>query len=408
VEFQRGRGTGFFIAPGVIVTCHHVLAEANAGDTVPIIWGQEQLSGVFEPLPHPEEWDLALLRITDMQDHPCVLFHEDASIGDKLYCFGYTRDYQNGEPAIFECEGESRQPIMLKLKTGQAQFGMSGAPLLNLRTGGVCGVVRRSRDVGSDLGARAIPARTVEWLVETRFKSMRAENQRYHKNHPTWVSYLTSLEFEQSLGQLTVAQLLEHNNHVDRIQQVYSDQLTRNSGPNTSMLALIISRVLADFPVESLTAAGLRRGERISELYLVIAEFIDQFEALCDEIVRTFISAGADADFYGSADRITRFQLSAANRKLRRIFKDMQELNNSLHALLQEDSALRNRLEAITRISSEIIVVEDFLGVMLNERFYDFRDNRVDDSIVARYQELIEELGDYGSKLRKVVAAQKR
>ncbi|MFC4013561.1 NACHT domain-containing protein [Nonomuraea purpurea] len=52
------------------------------------------------------------------------------------------------------------QPL-LKLKEGQVRPGMSGAGVLNLRTGAVCGILVATRDRNSDLGGRAIPVRTV-------------------------------------------------------------------------------------------------------------------------------------------------------------------------------------------------------------------------------------------------------
>ena len=172
------------------------------------------------------------------------------------------------------------------------------------------------------------------------------------------------------------------------------------------MLALIISRVLTDFPVENLSIASLRRGENISKLYLTIAEFIDQFESLCDEIIRAFMVAGADTSFYGSGEHISQFEMGVANRKLRSIARDMRELSISLRSLLEEDSVLRRRLEVISDISSEIVTVEDFIGVMLNERFYDFRGNNVDEKILSKYRTLLDDLENYRVKLREAVATQ--
>ena len=40
--------------------------------------------------------------------------------------------------------------------------GFSGAPLLNRRTGAVCGIIRRTRNEETDLGGYAIPVKDFE------------------------------------------------------------------------------------------------------------------------------------------------------------------------------------------------------------------------------------------------------
>ncbi|MBW4563114.1 MAG: hypothetical protein KME32_18585 [Mojavia pulchra JT2-VF2] len=50
----------------------------------------------------------------------------------------------------------SLTPI-IKLKGGQVRPGLSGSPLLNQRTGKVCGVIKFTRNRNSDLGGGAIP-----------------------------------------------------------------------------------------------------------------------------------------------------------------------------------------------------------------------------------------------------------
>lgn len=69
--------------------------------------------------------------------------------------------------AEYEGETHSRDPAtgaelrLLKLKAGQIDYGFSGGPLLNRRTGRIVGVTRLSRDTRSDLGGWAIPTREV-------------------------------------------------------------------------------------------------------------------------------------------------------------------------------------------------------------------------------------------------------
>jgi hypothetical protein len=129
---KTGHGTGFYAAPGLILTCAHVIESIQFNeDTVEVYWNG---------LPHPARImtlaahaDLALLQV-DVTDHPCVLLDEQALPSDNFYSFGYPDDHADGDPATFVCEGWSgEQQDHLKFKIGQVRPGMSGAALLNMR-----------------------------------------------------------------------------------------------------------------------------------------------------------------------------------------------------------------------------------------------------------------------------------
>lgn len=158
-------GTGFFVSPGLILTCFHVVKAAYTQQQPILIWWQNQkYTATIETLPtNPETVDLALLRLNNApQNHSCVNLSEHVAVGDELYTFGYTREYENGEPATFVCEGfDGNEPPLLKFKAGQVRPGFSGSPLLNQKTGKICGVVKRSRDVEYDLGGRAVPTSVI-------------------------------------------------------------------------------------------------------------------------------------------------------------------------------------------------------------------------------------------------------
>ncbi|MDJ0733721.1 MAG: serine protease [Nostocaceae cyanobacterium] len=161
-------GTGFFVAPGLILTCAHVVKEVIGKTDKPIdVWWQNQdYTAVIEKLPENPDVDLALLRLTKSPaNHPCVSLDVTASVGNKLYTFGYTNDYIHGEPATFDkCDGFDGANLpftLLKFSQGQVRPGFSGSPLLNTNTGKVCGVVKRTRDRSSDLGGRAVPTSVI-------------------------------------------------------------------------------------------------------------------------------------------------------------------------------------------------------------------------------------------------------
>lgn len=171
------RGTGFFVGPGLVLTCAHVVDvahDAKSDDVkvhIEVYWGKQRCDATIvditdevvldgsEEIPYP---DLALLQVT-FSDHPCVFLSEEPlSVGDsvRFQSYGYTKDYPGGDSATFNYEGVSfvGDKPLLKFKAGQAPPGLSGAPLLNLGTHCISGVVETSRDVYEPQGGRGIPA----------------------------------------------------------------------------------------------------------------------------------------------------------------------------------------------------------------------------------------------------------
>ncbi len=194
VPAEGERGSGFFVAPGLILTCAHVVEVAQQNNTpVEAYWDDQTYAArikVFLPKPYP---DLALLQV-DAINHPCVYLQDGANPGNFLYSYGYVAGYSGGEPATFEYEGESwtndQQPH-LKFKAGQALPGLSGAPLLNWQTGSVCGVLQKTRDPDSDLGGRAIPTKTVFQAMLEKQVDLRALQQEFHQQDKSWLESLT-------------------------------------------------------------------------------------------------------------------------------------------------------------------------------------------------------------------------
>ncbi|MFJ9560109.1 NB-ARC domain-containing protein [Streptomyces fuscichromogenes] len=167
-------GSGAFVAPGWVVTCAHVVAdEKGAPWPGPVPGCREDGEELF--LDVVPEWylpwaggqgpDLALLRVIDPrpgQDR--VRLCAPVDVGDELWSYGYPADgYRQGDSLSLRYLGPSVASgvKLLKAGEGQATAGFSGAPVLNWRTGGVCGLIRTSRDRRSDLGARLVPASAI-------------------------------------------------------------------------------------------------------------------------------------------------------------------------------------------------------------------------------------------------------
>lgn len=168
VDAARPAGSGFFVAPGYILTCSHV-AGRQAPDPVAGQWHGEPWSGnvvYASPPPSPSadgqggavtswpEPDLAIIRLSgnDAQrlGHPCVRL-------------------------------ASREP-----EEGSRMFalGMSGGPVLDLTSGEVCGIAKLA---GSEQDGHAVPARLAYDLPADVAGDMMRAHDRYHDSNRDWV-----------------------------------------------------------------------------------------------------------------------------------------------------------------------------------------------------------------------------
>ena len=196
VAGKQGHGTGFFVAPGLILTCAHVSNTLPEQNIIEVHWDNQLYHAqVKQSLP---ELDIALLS-SSLPEHPCACLREEVAPFDQLYSYGYTDTYPQGEPASFLLEGvDGRRRTHLKLKTGQVRPGLSGAPLLNIKTGCVCGIIQKSRDRESDLGGRAISI----GAVLAALPELEHYQQSHEELYVQWTQLLkTSTDSHSSIGE---------------------------------------------------------------------------------------------------------------------------------------------------------------------------------------------------------------
>lgn len=93
---KTGWGTGFFVAPGKILTCHHVVKDSK-NDIVRVCWqNQEDFAEAVIERSLPE-FDLALLSFSSpIVDLACVYLDESFQADDSLYIYGYPDDFFQG------------------------------------------------------------------------------------------------------------------------------------------------------------------------------------------------------------------------------------------------------------------------------------------------------------------------
>lgn len=190
VPEERSKGTGFFFAPKLILTCAHVVKKP-IGEFVQVF-----PVGYNKPIEakirfyFPKEIDLAILQ-ADVQDtFQCVLLGAEIRPGDRCYAYGYTdpeQGFPEGDPVTLECEGITGGVApKIKLKGGKIRPGLSGSPLLNLDTGKVCGVVKFTFDRKSYQGGGAVPTD----LVFSKFSVLEDVHNKYHQSNSKWLDLL--------------------------------------------------------------------------------------------------------------------------------------------------------------------------------------------------------------------------
>jgi tetratricopeptide (TPR) repeat protein len=195
-------GAGFFVAPGRVVTCVHVVGDI---EKLVVRWERDNLPPVElpvteriavlrnqgRPIPDLDQDypDIALLAVDDPGGHPCVAVDlEWPSQEDIFQVFGYPRE--GGAilltPARLTYRGtHGTQPtVFMDLASDTIKPGMSGAAVLNLRPGAVCGIIVASKHIALPDGALVIP-----WsAVAAELAETLAQNRLYHAVDPRWTS----------------------------------------------------------------------------------------------------------------------------------------------------------------------------------------------------------------------------
>ncbi|WP_328916010.1 VMAP-C domain-containing protein [Streptomyces sp. NBC_00223] len=213
-------GSGFFVAPNWVLTCAHVvLAEGEepveaAARRVSVGYGEKLLKGVVEwaepaaravtgnwPAP-----DLALIRLLDHVDHPCVWLTErtaKAYSTNQVVYFGWVAGEgqvvpYNGHCTVSGQLGVGSGGILRLSNDDEMPQGMSGGPVVDLVRGEVIGVLkarRPARDGGLAVAIQQLrrlpadpgPAGDLYHRVMTAHDLHHADRHRLVPNHEfTW------------------------------------------------------------------------------------------------------------------------------------------------------------------------------------------------------------------------------
>jgi Trypsin-like peptidase domain len=170
VQIRAGAttGTGFFIEPRQVLTCRHVVAAAIAPGTAAIsVTGFLDASGeprtvpaTIAAIPPGKAPDIAILGIAEGSAGSCVILDAcEIADGTALMSGGFPAKAPLAYQAqrftagfLAEGEGQARQ---LRIEGDVVLDGMSGSPLVSLRSGLVVGVVGMTKGSGGPLGGFA-------------------------------------------------------------------------------------------------------------------------------------------------------------------------------------------------------------------------------------------------------------
>lgn len=198
-------GSGVLVAPGFLLTCAHVVASGH-GAAVRVRWaGREYAATVRYASPPTGHgvWtypDLAVVELDQPpQGHPCAWLDQRwPSVGGQLLALGYSDVYRAGavpHPALLDYDGP--RPYgdgdMLQLAGREIADGMSGGPVLNPATGGVCGLVKATRLPNAALGGLAVPARALRRADPLLYRQVVRAHDRFHADGGEWAEAVDEL-----------------------------------------------------------------------------------------------------------------------------------------------------------------------------------------------------------------------
>ena len=202
------RGAGFFVAPGIILTCAHVVGGHSrpivrwARDGQPLIEAYAAGPGLTlddkgPTIPGLEGGypDIAVIEVPGLDDHPCVAIDTGTpGANDTFKVYGYPREggAELLTPARLEYRGMhgTIPAAHLDLADDTIKPGMSGAALLNMRTGAVCGILVATKHPERSDGGLA-----VHWAaIEDDISDVLAANRAFHKRDQRWSAALARRE----------------------------------------------------------------------------------------------------------------------------------------------------------------------------------------------------------------------
>lgn len=269
-------GTGFFVAPGHLLTCAHVVKTSKEQGTIAVLWNGKTYPATIQQITDESYPDLALLKIDGTLDHPCVYLFDEIHLNDDLYTYGHPPRYPAGDSIISRYVGPTGAPqVLLTFTESNVRPGFSGSPLLNLRTGAVVGLVKLTTGENTLLGGRGIP---ITQALQA-FPQIKDLQEQFHRENHEWARRLTPQQSQTNgLGKLapqTEAVTLFFSYHENKKDLKWVEELRKHLimlQRNGVIDAWHIGQVALGEDLENLAAQRLNSAQII--LLLVSPDYI--------------------------------------------------------------------------------------------------------------------------------------
>ncbi|WP_268838628.1 S1 family peptidase [Streptomyces indiaensis] len=192
-------GTGFFVAPGWVMTCAHVVRGVQEIAIIP----SPPLNNTPMPVKVKTSWggsvdgqevrypDIALLKLQERFEHPCVVLDRKGRPMPEEICHGFGFPEREsgleppGSPATFRFEGVEGDAF-LTFKEGSADPGLSGAPLVSPGRDAVVGMMVATRGSSTSLGGYVTPVTSLLREKKLGRKVLKCNGEAMRANPHSW------------------------------------------------------------------------------------------------------------------------------------------------------------------------------------------------------------------------------
>ena len=202
VTFNEMTRTGFFVAPGMVMTVASWLSVVLPSTPLLVHWeppGQPEhtMSADIHTFPRGSfsrpikgYRDIAILKIPEHEGQPCVGIDPKLPIqNEDIRVFAYpderskTASLARYDYNVNGLQGNFPHVVLYLASTDEFSFGIVGAPVWNLRTSGVCGMlVGRPESAMTDAECLAVP-----WCAaSSSFAELLHANRAFHGRDDRW------------------------------------------------------------------------------------------------------------------------------------------------------------------------------------------------------------------------------
>jgi hypothetical protein len=206
------KGSGFFAAPGFVITCAHV-AGSEKGRRVTITGPQGEAEATVQWASQPPAvagsiWPYPDLAIVELEggphSHECAYVEQAYPIlGTQMHVYGhsgvYVKDHLDVKPALTTYGGLHGLygDKVLQLDAGELPAGMSGGPVLDLSTGVVRAIAKTQRTPKAAMGGLAIPLKAIRGMDPALYRRLWRAHDLYHAEDSLW---LRSIDAMHTIG----------------------------------------------------------------------------------------------------------------------------------------------------------------------------------------------------------------